>query len=66
MSGFPDLNNEQDIMPLADLEAWAIKRALRICKGRVSEASRRLGIGRSTLYRKLDEYSIDLAGIKAG
>jgi DNA-binding NtrC family response regulator len=28
-------------------------------KGQMSEVARRLGIGRSTLYRKLKEYGID-------
>jgi transcriptional regulator of acetoin/glycerol metabolism len=32
----------------------------------MSEVARRLGIGRSTLYRKLREYGIDENRLKAG
>ncbi len=63
--GFPEAIDETVIVPLAELEAWAIARALRLCRGRVTEAARRLGIGRSTLYRKIEEYRIDLAEVKA-
>lgn len=43
-----------EMRPLADLEADAIRFAIAHCRGRMSEAARRLGIGRSTLYRKLE------------
>lgn len=62
--GYPDPVDEDTIISLSELEKWAIARALRICRGRVTEASRRLGIGRSTLYRKIEEYRIDLADVK--
>lgn len=39
--------------PLAEVEADAVRLAVRFCRGNLSEAARRLGIGRSTLYRKL-------------
>ena len=64
--GYPEAVDDDVIVPLAELEKWAIGRALRICRGRVTEASRRLGIGRSTLYRKIDEYRIDLSEAKSG
>ncbi|CDM24150.1 putative sigma-54-dependent transcriptional regulator [Castellaniella defragrans 65Phen] len=38
---------------LRALERQAIEQALRACQGNVSRAARRLGIHRSTLYRKL-------------
>jgi len=63
--GFPEPVSDDTIVPLTELEAWAIARALHICRGRVTEAARRLGIGRSTLYRKIEEYRIDLADVKA-
>ncbi|VAX03612.1 hypothetical protein MNBD_ALPHA03-1538, partial [hydrothermal vent metagenome] len=31
--------------------------------GRMSEVARRLGVGRSTLYRKVAEFGLDGAGI---
>jgi DNA-binding NtrC family response regulator len=36
-----------------------IKLAIDHYNGQMSEVARRLGIGRSTLYRKLKEYGID-------
>ncbi|MCB1386076.1 MAG: sigma-54-dependent Fis family transcriptional regulator [Nitratireductor sp.] len=44
---------------ITELEADAIRFALEIYKGRMSEVARRLGIGRSTLYRKLRELGIE-------
>lgn len=46
-------------MSLEDLERWAIEATLRRTDGNVSEAVRRLGIGRTTLYRKLKHYAIE-------
>ncbi|AJE03104.1 sigma-54-dependent Fis family transcriptional regulator [Geobacter pickeringii] len=37
---------------LEDVEAAAIREALRECNGNVSAAARKLGVSRSTLYRK--------------
>ncbi|MGF1447744.1 MAG: sigma-54-dependent transcriptional regulator [Pikeienuella sp.] len=49
---------EGHIRPLAELERAAISRALTLYGGRMSETARRLGIGRSTLYRKIDEFGL--------
>ncbi|MGB6007031.1 sigma-54-dependent Fis family transcriptional regulator [Castellaniella sp.] len=40
---------------LRDLEHAAIHQALQDCAGNITQAARRLGIHRSTLYRKLDD-----------
>jgi transcriptional regulator of acetoin/glycerol metabolism len=40
---------------LDDLEQVAINQALRDCPGNLSAAARRLGISRTTLYRKLEK-----------
>jgi two-component system response regulator HydG len=45
-----------DLMPLEELERRAIYRALRETGGDKLAAARMLGIGKTTLYRKLKEY----------
>lgn len=43
---------------LADIERAAIEEALRATGGNLSEVTRRLGIGRATLYRRLKKYGL--------
>ena len=38
---------------LGDLEIEAIRRAVEAAGGNISEASKRLGVSRNTIYRKL-------------
>jgi len=40
------------------MEAETIRFALSHYRGQMSEIARRLGIGRSTLYRKMKEYGL--------
>jgi DNA-binding NtrC family response regulator len=47
-----------DMRRLEELEAEVIKFALVHYRGQMSEIARRLGIGRSTLYRKMKEYGL--------
>ena len=49
------------LRPLEDIEADVIRLAIGHYRGRMTEVARRLGIGRSTLYRKLSELGIDNA-----
>ncbi|MDP9267499.1 MAG: sigma-54 dependent transcriptional regulator [Acidobacteriota bacterium] len=44
------------IVPMAELEKQAILATIRVFNGDKLEAARRLGIGKTTLYRKLKEY----------
>ena len=44
------------IIPIARLEKQAILAALKVLDGDKLRAARRLGIGKTTLYRKLNEY----------
>ncbi|HMI98129.1 MAG TPA: sigma-54 dependent transcriptional regulator [Micropepsaceae bacterium] len=44
---------------LEDLEAEIIRMAISRYEGRMSEIARRLGIGRSTLYRKLKDLGLE-------
>ena len=46
------------LRPLEAIEADVIRLAIDHYSGRMSEVARRLGIGRSTLYRKLGELGI--------
>ncbi len=45
--------------PLDQLEAEAIKFALSHYRGQMSSVARKLGIGRSTLYRKLKQHGLE-------
>ena len=46
---------------IAQIEKEAIRDALEESNGNVSKASKRLGIGRATLYRKLKKYNLSLS-----
>ncbi|MFA7604390.1 MAG: sigma-54 dependent transcriptional regulator [Novosphingobium sp.] len=50
-----------NLRPLEEIEADVIRLAIGLYRGRMTEVARRLGIGRSTLYRKLSELGIDSA-----
>ncbi|HXY58259.1 MAG TPA: sigma-54 dependent transcriptional regulator [Methylocystis sp.] len=43
---------------IEDIEAETIRFALAHYRGQISQIARRLGIGRSTLYRKMKEYGL--------
>jgi DNA-binding NtrC family response regulator len=47
------------VRPFNELEADIIRMSISRYRGHISEVARRLGIGRSTLYRKLAELGID-------
>jgi len=51
----PMLTSGGDVRPLEELETEIIRFAISHYRGQMSEVARRLKIGRSTLYRKLDE-----------
>ncbi len=53
--------NDGHLRPLEEIEADIIRLAIGHYRGRMTEVARRLGIGRSTLYRKLGELGIDTA-----
>jgi DNA-binding NtrC family response regulator len=53
------LDPRGNVRTLADVELEMIKLAIDHYHGQMSEVARRLGIGRSTLYRKLKEHGID-------
>ena len=53
--------DDGNLRPLEDIEADVIRLAIGHYRGRMTEVARRLGIGRSTLYRKLSDLGIDSA-----
>jgi DNA-binding NtrC family response regulator len=58
--GIPALTEEGEIRRLNEIEADLIRLALGHYRGHITEAARRLGIGRSTLYRKMREFGLDM------
>jgi len=53
------LTSSGEMRPLEEMEGEIIRFAIAHYRGQMSEVARRLKIGRSTLYRKLDEASAD-------
>ena len=47
-----------DLQPMEELEKRAIREAIQAAEGNMSEVIRRLGIPRTTLYRKLKKYQL--------
>jgi DNA-binding NtrC family response regulator len=61
------LNDAGQVRPLDELEADIIRFAIAHYRGQMSEVARRLRIGRSTLYRKLDALQLaDESRLPAG
>ena len=58
-------SEDGNLRPLEDIEADVIRLAIVHYSGRMTEVARRLGIGRSTLYRKLNHLGIDDADTAA-
>jgi DNA-binding NtrC family response regulator len=57
--GIPALNDAGEVRPLEAVEADMIRLAFGRYRGRMTEIAKRLGIGRSTLYRKLREIGLE-------
>jgi DNA-binding NtrC family response regulator len=53
------LHPDGNLRPLEEIEADVIRLAIGHYRGRMTEVARRLGIGRSTLYRKLAELGLE-------
>lgn len=50
------------LRPLEEIEGQMIRLAIEKYEGHMSEVARRLGIGRSTLYRKVRDLGLDVRG----
>jgi len=49
---------QNEIVPLQEVEAILIQQALNVTGGNITDAAEKLGISRSTIYRKLQEHGI--------
>lgn len=49
---------KQKILSMEEVESQVIKEAIQAYEGNLSQVSRKLKIGRATLYRKLKQYNI--------
>jgi DNA-binding NtrC family response regulator len=56
--GVPAINDDGEFRRLDEIEADIIRLALGHYRGHITEIARRLGIGRSTLYRKMREFGL--------
>ena len=52
------INDRGDVRTLEDIEAESIRFALAHYRGQMSQVARKLGIGRSTLYRKMKDLGL--------
>jgi DNA-binding NtrC family response regulator len=57
--GIPAITDSGEMRSLEAMEADMIRLALGRYRGHMTEVARRLGIGRSTLYRKMREFGLE-------
>ena len=57
--GIPAVTDAGEIRSLEAMEADMIRLALGRYRGHMTEVAKRLGIGRSTLYRKMREFGLE-------
>jgi len=57
--GIPAVTESGEIRALEEIEADMIRLALGRYRGHMTEVAKRLKIGRSTLYRKMQEYGLE-------
>jgi len=57
--GIPAMDPGGNVRPLDEIEADMIRLALGRYRGHMTEVAKRLKIGRSTLYRKMQEYGLE-------
>ena len=57
--GIAAMSGDGEIRRLEDIEADMIRLALGRYRGHMTEVAKRLNIGRSTLYRKMQEYGLE-------
>jgi len=60
------LDRDGHLRTLEQIERDLIEFAIENYSGHMSEVARRLGIGRSTLYRKVREHNLDVENTRTG
>lgn len=60
----PLLDKTGNLKTLREIEDIVIEHAVAACDGCITQAARALGIGRSTLYRKMQEYAQSTNGLQ--
>jgi len=53
------LFSDDNIIPIEKLKAEAIKHALKVTKGNIVEAAKKLQLGRATVYRLMEKHNIE-------
>ena len=56
-----DIRKEEQLFEnynLENLEAWAIKNAIKKHNGNISHAAKELGLSRGAMYRRMEKYGI--------
>jgi DNA-binding NtrC family response regulator len=66
VDALPMLDAGGDVRPLDEVEAELIRYAIAHYRGQMSEVARRLQIGRSTLYRKLEALGLNAERAETG
>jgi len=64
-SAFKIMDRDGHLRSLEEIERDLIEFAIETYSGHMSEVARRLGIGRSTLYRKVREHELDVDNVRA-
>lgn len=62
---FKIMDRDGHLRSLEEIERDLIEFAIETYSGHMSEVARRLGIGRSTLYRKVREHELDVDNVRA-
>ncbi len=53
------LFDQDTILPFESIKEQAIRHALKVTKGNIVEAAKKLQLGRATIYRLMDKYKIE-------
>ncbi|ODS30820.1 MAG: response regulator [Candidatus Scalindua rubra] len=65
LSKFETALRRGEALPLSEVEEIFTRKALNVTKGNISVAAEKLGISRSTIYRKMQELGIRIEDYQA-